>query len=122
MDNPILIRRGPRSLFRGAPQKGQVFLEMFFSIILMLLLLAGIVNIWNWGNRQILLRQMRYNAGRVLAGTSKDAPGPGVDDPYVRQWPLKYLPSAGTAEEQYRPEHLTEEMVIKDAPQIKAGG
>ncbi len=73
--------------------KGQVMLETSLVFICMVLLLAGIINIWLWENKQIVERQLRYNASRVAAGTSTDA--------YQRQWPV------------YAPGELTEDMVLR---------
>ena len=73
--------------------RGQVMLETSLVFICMVLLLAGIINIWLWANKQIVERQSRYNASRVTAGTSTDA--------YQRQWPV------------YKPGELTEDMVLK---------
>lgn len=73
--------------------KGQVLLETSLAAIIVVLLLAGIFNIWLWGNKQIVERQGRYNATRVVAGTSTDS--------YTLQWPV------------YTPPALTEDMVLK---------
>lgn len=73
--------------------QGQILLETSLAIIIVVLLLAGILNIWLWGNKQIVERQGRYNATRVVAGTSTDS--------YMLQWPV------------YKPGELTEDMVLK---------
>ncbi len=68
-------------------------LEAYLVVVAMVLLLGGILNIWLWGNKQIVERQLRYNASRVTAGTSSDA--------YTLQWPV------------YAPPALTEDMVLR---------
>jgi hypothetical protein len=73
--------------------KGQGILESAMTFMVMALLLAGVLQIWLWGNKQIVERQMRYNASRVAAGTSSDG--------YNLQWPV------------YAPPALTEDMVLK---------
>lgn len=80
-------------------KRAQGTLEMTFVIILMVVLLAGIVNIWLWANNQIVRRQKEYNASRVAAGKSSDS--------YVRMWPV------------YTPEPLEEKRVIVDAPKMQ---
>lgn len=72
--------------------KGQSAIESLAIFIVIVLLFGGIFNIWLWGNKQIVQRQMRYNEGRVKAGTSS------VD--YELQWPLE------------RAEELKEEKVL----------
>ena len=64
--------------------KGQSTLELSLVFVLMVLLVGGIVKIWLWSNKQIVERQLRYNATRVAAGTSSDG--------YTLQWPV-YQPS-----------------------------
>lgn len=76
--------------------KGQGILETTFVMIIMVLFLGGVINIWLWANKQMVKRQVRYNAGRVVAGTSSDS--------YTLQWPA------------YQPEELGEERVLLDAP------
>lgn len=78
--------------------KGQATLEMTIVIIIIVLFLGGIINIWAWANTQIVKRQLRYNASRVVAGTSTDV--------YVLQWPV------------YAPDNLTEDMVLLDPPRF----
>ena len=78
--------------------KGQGTLETTFVLIIMVLLLGGILNIWLWANKHMVMRQMRYNQSRVAAGTSSDT--------YTLQWPV------------YSPEELNEDKVLLDAPQI----
>ncbi len=73
--------------------KGQVILETSLVTLIIILLLGGILNIWLWGNKQIVERQQRYNATRVAAGTSSDD--------YTLRWPV------------YTPPALTEDMVLK---------
>lgn len=75
--------------------KGQVILETSLVFICMVLLLAGIINIWLWANKQIVERQTRYNAGRVSAGFSTDT------YQLKEHWPV------------YKPGELTEDMVLK---------
>lgn len=77
-------------------KKGQGILETTFVLIIAVLLLGGILNIWLWANKQMVMRQKRYNESRVTAGTSADI--------YVRQWPV------------YSPEELAEDKVLLDAP------
>jgi hypothetical protein len=109
-----------RSIFCGGIyQRAQSTLELAVVLVLLILLLGGITNIWLWGNRQIVLRQIRYNASRVIAGSSKDALAPDVSDPYLRQWPLVYRPQESEESERTRPEHLKEEEVLLAAPQLK---
>ncbi|MDP2941650.1 MAG: hypothetical protein Q8N85_05325 [Candidatus Omnitrophota bacterium] len=81
---------------------GQSTLEMALVLILMVLLLGGITNIWLWGSKQIVQRQMLYNQGRVLAGTPRDD--------YKREWPLAN-PATGA---KWRPESLSEGRVLLD--------
>ncbi len=75
--------------------KGQVMLETSLVFVCMVLLLAGIINIWLWANKQIVERQMRYNSGRVDAGISSDT------YQLKDHWPV------------YEPGGLTEDMVLK---------
>lgn len=70
--------------------KGQSTLETAVVFIIIILFLGGITKIWLWANNQIVQRQLRYNAGRVAAGTSSDT--------YTLQWPV-YTPPALTEEE-----------------------
>jgi len=77
-------------------KKGQGTLEMTFVLITAVLLLGGILNIWLWANKQLVVRELRYNDSRVAAGTSSDT--------YVLQWPV------------YSPEELKEDKVLLDAP------
>ena len=74
-------------------KRGQSTTEIAFVFAGVVLLFAAILQIWFWGNKQIVLRQQSYNAGRVTAGTSSDT--------YTLQWPV------------YKPEELTEGMVLK---------
>jgi hypothetical protein len=48
-------------------KKAQGILETTFTLIIVLLLLGGIINIWLWANTQIVRRQIRYNASRISA-------------------------------------------------------
>jgi len=75
--------------------RGQVILETSLVFICMVLLLAGIINIWLWANKQIVERQGRYNSGRVAAGISSDT------YQLKDHWPV------------YKPGELTEDMVLK---------
>lgn len=68
--------------------------EIAFVFAGVVLLFAAILQIWFWSNKQIVLRQKSYNAGRVTAGTSSDS--------YTLQWPPAY-----------KPEELTENMVLR---------
>jgi len=79
-------------------RKGQGTLETAFVIIVAVLLLGGIMNIWLWANTQIVRRQRRYNAGRVVAGTATDS--------YTLRWPV------------YAPEALDEDSVVLDVPEL----
>jgi hypothetical protein len=88
--------------------KSQGILEATIVLVLMVLLLGGITRIWIWGNKQIVIRQKRFNATRVSAGTAQDD--------HQIEWPLQYQPGAAEAQ---RPERLTEEMVILDAPRLR---
>ncbi|MFA5145735.1 MAG: hypothetical protein WC723_07070 [Candidatus Omnitrophota bacterium] len=72
----------------------QSMVEISFVFAGVVLLLAAIMQVWFWGNKQIVQRQQDYNAKRVTAGTSSDG--------YTLQWP----PVHG-------PEELTEGMVLK---------
>jgi len=74
-------------------KSGQVTLEVSLVFVIIVVLLGGIINIWLWSNKQIVERQLRYNEGRVVAGTSTDT--------YQRLWPV------------YKPQELTEDMVLK---------
>ncbi|MDD5408929.1 MAG: hypothetical protein PHC71_02430 [Candidatus Omnitrophica bacterium] len=71
----------------------QSMVEIAFVFAGVILLLAAIMQVWFWGNKQIVQRQKSYNAGRVTAGTSSDG--------YTLQWPV------------HKPEELTEGMVLK---------
>ncbi|MBM3250497.1 MAG: hypothetical protein FJZ09_06655 [Candidatus Omnitrophica bacterium] len=73
-------------------KRGQSLLEATISITVMVALLGGIINIWLWGNNQIVARQQAYESGRVAAGTASDG--------YSLQWPV------------YSPPSLTEGMVL----------
>jgi len=73
-------------------QRGQGMVETAVIFILIFLLLGGIIRIWLWSNNQIVQRQLRYNAGRIEAGTA--------EDDYTLQWPLE------------PPQPLTEDEVI----------
>lgn len=77
-------------------KKGQNLLEAAFSIIVAAVLLGGIINIWVWGNNQIVRRQLRYNETRVAAGTARDE--------NAAVWPV------------YRPEELAEDKVLLNYP------
>lgn len=76
--------------------KGQIILETSLVFICMVLLLAGIINIWLWANKQFVERQVQYNIGRVSAGISSDTYR--LED----HWPV------------YAPEELTDDMVLKE--------
>ncbi|MFA4888092.1 MAG: hypothetical protein WC628_00755 [Candidatus Omnitrophota bacterium] len=89
---------GNQILNRNLEERGQALLEMAFSFVLILLFIAGMVNIWLWGNKQLVIRQRKYNESRVAAGTSSDS--------YRRAWPLP------------RPGNLREDMVLKSAPSL----
>jgi hypothetical protein len=62
--------------------------------------LGGIVQIWVWGNTQIVNRQREYERTRVTAGVSGDY------NSYNSAWP----PNRGTLDS------LTEEEVLVDFP------
>lgn len=70
-------------------KRGQGTLETTVVMIAMVLLLASAMQIWLWGNKQMVIRQKRYNASRVEAGKSRDD--------YVLRWPV------------YTPEKLNED-------------
>jgi hypothetical protein len=72
----------------------QSMIEIAFVFAGIILLFAAILQIWFWGNKQIVQRQKSYNAGRVTAGTSSDS--------YTLQWPPTY-----------KPEELTEDKVLR---------
>lgn len=74
-------------------KRGQSTTEIAFVFAGIVLLFAAIMQIWFWGNKQIVRRQQAYNSGRVTAGTSSDT--------YTLQWPV------------YKPEELKEETVLK---------
>jgi len=74
-------------------KRGQSTTEIAFVFAGIVLLFVAIMQIWFWGNKQIVQRQKAYNAGRVTAGTSSDS--------YTLQWPV------------YKPEELKEEAVLK---------
>lgn len=75
-------------------RKGQSSLEVTLVFIFVVLLVGGITKIWLWSNKQIVERQLRYNATRVTAGTGSDT--------YEVIWPV------------YQPEELGEEEVLLD--------
>lgn len=77
-------------------KKGQGILEATFAIIIAVVLLGAIINIWVWGNNQLVKRQVRYNQTRIAAGTASDD--------YTLQWPV------------YKPEELEEDKVLLDYP------
>lgn len=81
-------------------RRGQGLLEGAITIVLMVLFLGGIVNIWLWANKQMVMRQRRYNATRVIAGTAVDG------------YQLRWAPDNPV----YVPEELTEDMVLLNAP------
>ena len=85
-------------------KKGQAMVEATVSMIIVVLLLAGITRIWIWGNRQIVERQIRFNATRVEAGTSSDS--------YELVWGPKV----------YTPPDLLEEDVIRGTPGMAGQG
>ena len=66
---------------RKLNNKGQGTIETAVIFIVLILLFGGIFNIWVWGNKQIVQRQIAYNQSRVEAGTSSDT--------YQLQWPLQ---------------------------------
>lgn len=74
-------------------KRGQSTTEIAFVFAGIVLLFVAIMQIWFWGNKQIVQRQQAYNTGRVTAGTSSDS--------YSLQWPV------------YKPEELKEEAVLK---------
>lgn len=76
-------------------KRGQSTTEIAFVFAGIVLLFAAILQIWFWGNKQIVRRQKSYNAGRVTAGTSSDS--------YTLQWPPAY-----------KPEELTEDTVLRN--------
>lgn len=77
-------------------KKGQSTLETAVIFVTVILLLAGITQMWFWANNQIVQRQLRYNAGRVSAGNSTDT------YTFADHWPV------------YTPPSLTEEEVLLD--------
>ena len=54
--------------------KGQSVLETAVALVIIFIFLGAVVNIWLWGNRQIVNRQKWYCAPdlRILAGQSRD--------------------------------------------------
>jgi len=65
MANTILKRlRGER--------KGQGTMEITIIMVVVICLLYGLIKMWIWGNRQIVMRQIAYNNTRVIAGKSHD--------------------------------------------------
>jgi len=85
-------------------KKGQAMIEATVSMVIVVLLLAGITRIWIWGNRQIVERQVRFNSTRVEAGTSSDG--------YQLVWGAKV----------YTPPELLEEDVIRSTPRMGGQG
>lgn len=76
-------------------KNGQSVLETALIFVLIFLLVGGIIRIWIWSNNQIVARQLRYNATRVVAGSRNP------DIPYQAPiWPV------------YTPGDLTEERVL----------
>lgn len=55
--------------------KGQAALEMVVALICVLILFAGAVKIYVWGNGRLVDRQQKYEGTRTKAGDSS----PGVD-------------------------------------------
>ncbi|OGX45740.1 MAG: hypothetical protein A3G38_02040 [Omnitrophica WOR_2 bacterium RIFCSPLOWO2_12_FULL_51_8] len=80
--------------------RGQGLLEATVVLILITLFIGGIIQIWFWGNKQILKRQKYYNVSRILAGTGRDK--------YQLQWPLVYGRDS-----------LSENQVLRDAPRLR---
>ena len=63
-------------------KKGQGVLETAVVFVCFALLIGGIMQIWLWGNNQIVRRQRNYNATRRAAGTA------GLETfLYIPQWP-----------------------------------
>lgn len=87
-------------------RKGQGLLETAITIVLMVLLLGGIINIWLWANKQIVLRQRKYNATRVIAGQAVD------------NYELRWAPTHPV----YIPEELAEDKVLLKAPLLASEG
>lgn len=75
-------------------KKAQAILETTSSLVIMVILLAGILQLWLWANNQLVQRQRAYSLSRVQAGTA-------TTDTYTLVWPV------------YTPEPLTEERVLK---------
>jgi len=73
-------------------------LETVIALIIIILFLGGIIKMWFWANKQIVERQLRYNASRVAAGTSSDTYR------LSEHWPV------------YTPDSLTEEEVLLESP------
>jgi len=69
---------------------GQSLLETLSTFIVIILLFGGIFKIWLWGNKQIVARQVSYNAGRIAAGTSN------IDYELVKTAPAEELNDANT--------------------------
>lgn len=67
MGNAILMKG---RLMRN--KRGQGTLEITIILVTMVCLLYGVINIWMWGNKQIVMRQVAYNNTRVIAGKSHD--------------------------------------------------
>lgn len=81
---------------RKLNHRGQATIETAVIFIVLILLFGGIFNIWVWGNKQIVQRQIAYNKSRVEAGTSSDT--------YELKWPLE------------RAEELKEDEVVLSPP------
>lgn len=63
-------------------KKSQVTLELAVTFIVFCLFILGIINIFVWGNAQVVGRSKNYESDRVQAGSSQ----PG-------KWP-SYTPSS----------------------------
>jgi hypothetical protein len=60
--------------------KAQVTIEFVLIFVTMVFLILGMLWLWKWSSDNIILRQIRYNADRVRAGTSDTAGNP--EKPY----------------------------------------
>jgi len=59
---------------RGFKKKSQVSLELTASLIVLFILIGGIVKIFLWVNKRMVLRQELYEQGRVDAGSAGAEP------------------------------------------------
>ena len=90
-------------------EKGQSILETALSFFVIFLFLGGIVNIWLWVNKQIVERQMYYNASRQYAGFAID--DYQLNDAHNKHpWPV------------YLPPNITEDKVLLENKPVAQEG